>query len=475
MRTRIIILGLTAVLLSGCSMAPDYARPTLPVENAWPQGNAAGQQAATDTGAFTADMDWRQFLRDPAMCRLVETGLENNRDLRVAVLNIEKARAQYRIQRADRLPTVNADAGSTQQRTPASLSGTGSGVTSHSYAVGLGVSSFELDLFGRVKSLSDEALETFLATTEARRGTYISLVAEISSDYLGLVADRERLKLDRETMDSHGRTLALTRRLYEEGQATELDVRQAEASLATARAQEAASRTQVGQDENALRLALGAALPADLQTPDTLGDVVEPEDVRAGLPSELLARRPDILQAEHQLKAANADIGAARANFFPKISLTGSLGTSSDELSGLFETASRTWTFAPQLVLPLFDFGRNQATLDASKASRDIAVAQYEKSVQTAFREVSDALAVRATIQERIAALEDSVRASRRSLELSQKRFADGTDSFLPVLVAQRTLYNAQTALLTLRLSRLNNLLTFYKALGGGWDAAAGS
>ncbi|EPR38723.1 RND efflux system, outer membrane lipoprotein, NodT family [Desulfovibrio sp. X2] len=469
MRRSILILGLAAALMGGCSMAPDYKRPDLPVQNAWPQGTVSLGATRANGATPAAELDWRDFLPDEAMRELVRVGLENNRDLRVAILNIEKSRAQYRIQRADRLPTVNAEGGTTQQRLPHDLSSTGQAQTTREYYADLGVSSFELDIFGRVKSLSDEALETYLATEEARRSTHISLVAELASDYLTLVAERERLAIVHDTVSSRSKSYDLTRHLFEAGQTTELDLRQAEASLETARAQEAATRTAVAQAENALRLALGAPLPKDIVVPDTLDKVVEPKDVPPGLPSDLLERRPDILQAEHQLKAANADIGAARANFFPKITITGTFGTASHELDGLFDANSQAWTFAPRAVLPIFDFGRNMATLEVSKASRSIAVAQYEKSIQTAFREVSDALAVRANLQERMAAQEKAVAADKRSLYLSEKRYSAGIDSFLPVLTAQRSLFASQLTFLSLRLERMNNLLTLYKTLGGGW------
>ncbi|WP_449242170.1 efflux transporter outer membrane subunit [Desulfovibrio sp.] len=470
MRMRILILAALAALLGGCmTMAPDYERPAAPVDTAWPEGAAAQGATLAQGSTAAADLDWKEFLQDPDTRTLVGIGLANNRDLRVAVLNIQKAQAQYRIQRADRLPTLNAEAGTTQQRFPDDLSSSGRATTSRQYSVGLGVSAFELDLFGRVKSLSDEALEKYLATEEARKSTHISLVAEISGDYAALVAERERLTLAKETLESRRQTHELTRRLFEFGAATELDLRQSETALESSRVQAAAATSRVALAENALRLALGHPLPSTLPPAANLDQVAEPRDIPAGLPSDLITRRPDILAAEHELKAANADIGAARANFFPRISLTGSFGTASHELNGLFGSGSQTWLFAPSLVLPLFDTGRNMATLEVSKVNREIAVAQYEKSIQSAFREVADALAQRATLDERLEAQKKVVAAARASLNLSEMRFRGGVDSFLPVLDAQRTLYQAQQDLIDLRLARMNNLFTLYKTLGGGW------
>lgn len=470
MRARILILAALTALLGGCmTMAPDYERPAAPVEAAWPEGAAAQGATLTQGSTAAADLDWREFLQDSDTRTLVQIGLANNRDLRVATLNIQKAQAQYRIQRADRLPTLNAEAGSAQQRFPADLSSSGRATTSRQYSVGLGVSAFELDLFGRVKSLSDEALEKYLATEEARKSAHISLVAEIAGDYAALVAERERLRLNRETVENRRQTYDLTRKLFDFGAATELDLRQAETGLESARVQASASVSRVALAENALRLALGQPLPSTLPPAANLDQVAEPRDIPAGLPSDLIARRPDILAAEHELKAANADIGAARANFFPRISLTGSFGTASHQLNGLFDSGSQAWLFAPSLVLPLFDTGRNIATLEVSKVNRDIAVAQYEKSIQTAFREVADALSQRATLDERLLSQKKVVEAAQASLNLSEMRFRGGVDSFLPVLDAQRTLYLAQQDLVDLRLARMTNLLTLYKTLGGGW------
>jgi multidrug efflux system outer membrane protein len=353
------------------------------------------------------------------------------------------------------------------QRIPASLSATGQSVTSHQYTVGLGFSSYEIDLFGRVRSLKDEALEQFFATSEARRSLQISLVAEVASDYLTLAADKEHLKIAQETFESQQASYNLINSRFKAGASSELDLRQAETSVDSARVDIASYTSQVAQDENALALVIGSPVPEDL-LPDKLGPVTALKDLSAGLPSEVLQRRPDIMQAEHLLKAANADIGAARAAFFPRITLTGSLGLSSNELSGLFDGGSGIWSFAPQITLPIFDAGRNRANLKVSVVDRKIFLAQYEKTIQSAFREVSDALAQRGTLGAQLEAQRSLTDATDATYRLSQARYSRGISSYLDVLDSQRSLYSAQQGLIAVRLARLTNLATLYKVLGGG-------
>jgi outer membrane protein, multidrug efflux system len=340
------------------------------------------------------------------------------------------------------------------------------------YNIHLGISSWELDLFGRIRSLKDKALEQYLATEQAHRSTQISLIAQVANTYLTLAAYRESLKLAQDTLKTQQTSYNLIQRRYDVGTSSEIDLRQAQISVDAARVDIARYTGQVAQEENTLNLLVGLSLPTEL-LPDDLGAVALMKDITASVPSEVLQRRPDILQAEHQLKAANANIGAARANFFPRITLTTSIGTTSDELSGLFGSGSGTWIFAPQITLPIFDAGRNQANLKATKADRDIFLAQYEKTIQVAFREVADALAQQGTVGDQLAAQQALVDASAASYRLSEARYLSGIDNHLVVLDAQRSLYGAQQGLIGVRLARLTNLLTLYKVLGGGVDYAA--
>jgi outer membrane protein, multidrug efflux system len=451
-----------ALLLAGCvNLAPAYERPAAPVPASYPEAKA--------DGAALADIAWQDFFADAKLRGLIELALANNRDLRVAILTIEQYRAQYRIQDASTLPTINASGSGTSSRTPASLSGTGTAVTSHQYSATLGISAYELDLFGRVRNLSDQALEEYLATEQARRSTQISLVAEVASAYLTWAADLERLALARDTLRSQSESYALTKRRFELGSATALTLRQQQTSVDSARVDVASYTGQVAKDRNALALLLGVPVP-DEMAPQTLGDQLNAlPELPAGLPSDLLLRRPDLLESEHELKAATANIGAARAAFYPSISLTASAGSSSAELSKLFKSGSKSWSFVPQISLPIFDGGSNRANLDSAIAARDIAVAQYEKAIQTAFREVADALTQRSALRDQLEAQSSLVEASGEAFKLSDARFTRGVDSYLDVLDAQRSLYSAQQTLISTRLSRLSNDITLYKVLGGGW------
>ena len=464
--------ALTAALLAGgCSLMPAYQRPASPVPEAYP----ATQAPAAEGTQAAANIDWHDFYADPKLRQVVELALANNRDLRVAVLNIESARATYRIQRADLFPRIAASGSGTAQRTPAALSQTGQATVSHQYSAGIGFSSYELDLFGRVRSLNEQALQSYYATEAARRSTQISLVAEVANAWLTLAADRERLSLAEETLKSRSESLALTQRRFDLGAASQLTLSQAQSTVDSARADVASYRSQVAQDRNALALLAGTAVP-DALLPERLSDSLNAlPDLPAGVSSQLLERRPDVLEAEANLKAANANIGAARANFFPRISLTASAGSASASLGDLFKSGSGAWSFAPSISLPLFDAGANRATLKGAEVSRDIKVAQYEKAVQTAFREVADALAARSELGNQLDAQTSFVRSTSQSLELSQARYTRGVDSYLEVLDAQRSLYSAQQSLIATRLSRLANSVTLYKVLGGGWKAGTSS
>ncbi|WP_159876746.1 AdeC/AdeK/OprM family multidrug efflux complex outer membrane factor [Aquitalea denitrificans] len=468
---KIFSLSILASALAGCSLIPVYQQPASPVAAQWPTGPAYQGVPADKAGSTAAQqLAWQQFFTDPAMQQLIRLTLENNRDLRVAALNIETARAQYQITKADLFPSISASGSGTNQRVSANSSTTGSAYISHSYSAGIGFSAYELDVFGRLSSLKQQALENYFSLEETRRSTQISLVAEVANAYLTLLADRQHLKVADETVKSQQASLELTRRKLEVGAATELDLSDAETTVQSALSDQAGYVSQVAQDENALTLLVGAAVPDDILKGGTLSTQGKLADLPAGLPSELLQRRPDVQAAEHDLKAANANIGAARAKFFPSISLTASAGASSSNLSDLFKAGSGAWSFSPSINLPIFNAGSLSANLESAKVARDITVAKYEKAIQTAFREVSDALAVRGTVGTQLRAQQALVNSSQRSLQLSEARFKVGVDSYLTLLVAQRTLYSAQQNLISTQLSQASNLVTLYKVLGGGWQ-----
>ncbi|MBT0652422.1 AdeC/AdeK/OprM family multidrug efflux complex outer membrane factor [Geomobilimonas luticola] len=458
----------TLLLFTGCTMAPGYTRPEPPVPANWPGGPAYTTETGTSAQKPVADIPWRDFFVEPRLQKVIDLALANNRDLRVAILNIERTRAQYQIQRSDLVPHVDANAAATLQRLSEDFSGKGVPVNIHQYTVGLGVSSYELDLFGRVRSLKDQALEQYLATEQAQRSVQISLVSQVATTWLALAADRERLNLAKETLAAQQESLKLTRSRFEAGVSSALDLNQAQTSVDTARVDIARYTTLVAQDENALNLVVGSPVPTDL-IPGSISEAITAmKDVAPGLPSDVMLNRPDILQAENLLKGANANIGAARAAFFPRITLVSSVGFGSDDLGGLFTSDSFVWKFAPQISLPIFDGGSNRAKLKVSEVDRDIAVAQYEKAIQTAFREVADSLAQRGTIDDQLAAQQSLTDATSESYKLSQARYEKGVDSYLQVLDAQRALYGAQQNLIGVRLTRLANQVTLYKVLGGG-------
>ncbi len=471
MTKSLLSLAVAAFVLGGCSLIPDYQQPAAPVAAQYPQGPAYNPAQAADIAA--AEQGWRHFFNDPALQQLIQASLQNNRDLRVAALNIEAYRAQYRIQRADLFPAISADASGTRQRTPADLSQSGRANISSQYSATLGVSSYELDLFGRVRSLSEQALETYFSSEEARRSTQISLVASVANAYFTWQADQALLKLTQETLQAFEQSLKLTSRSAEVGVSSALDLAQARTSVESARVSLATYQRQVAQDQNNLVLLLGTGLPDNLAKPQPL-DAELLASLPAGLPSDLLTRRPDILEAEHALKASNANIGAARAAFFPSITLTANAGTSSSDLSGLFNAGSGSWLFTPSISLPIFNAGNLRASLDYSKIQKDINVANYEKAIQTAFQEVSDGLAARKTYVDQLQAQRDSVQANQDYYRLAERRYRIGVDSNLTFLDAQRSLFSAQQSQITDRLSQLTSEVNLYKALGGGWYERTG-
>jgi multidrug efflux system outer membrane protein len=463
------LLVAIVVSMAGCSLQPVYERPAAPVDAAYPTGEAykAPDVKADSAAPPAVDTGWRDFLTDPRLQRLVEIALANNRDLRVAALNVAQMQAQYRIQRAAQFPQVSAFAGSTSSRTPASVSPTHSVDVTHDYSVGASVA-WELDFFGRLQSLKDQALQQYFATAQARKAFEILLVAEVADEYLTLLADDDLIAVTQKTLDSAQASYQLTLVQLQNGIGTDLAASQAESVVEQAKTNYAAQDRARAQTENALVLLLGQPLPADLPAPVALGAQTL-ADIPADLPSDLLTRRPDIKQAEATLRGANANIGAARAAFFPSIRLTGSVGTESAALAGLFKGGSLAWSFLPSITLPIFNAGQLKAELDVATVQKDIDIAQYEKAIQTAFREVADGLAARGTYDDEVAALERYTQAEQRSLDLSELRFHNGVDTYLNVLTAQTALYDAQLTQVSVRLARLTNLVDLYRSLGGGW------
>lgn len=451
-----------AIALGGCSLAPHYERPEAPVAADWQVADANGTRAQA--------LDWQTFIVDADLRRAVDTALNNNRSLRQALLDIEAARAQYRIQRADRLPSLNANASGNRQRLPADQSQTGRSEVTSVYQVGLGLAEYEVDLFGRVRNLSESALETYLATEEATRATQISLIAEVIQAYLTRDGALRRKALVEQTLDSRLASLELVSRRREVGAATALDYQEAVGLAEQAKAERESTERQLRQADNALALLLGTP-DAGRLLPSTLRDeLMVLQDITPGTSSELIERRPDILASEHRLKARNADIGAARAAFFPRITLTGSVGSSSTELSGLFEGGSRAWSFAPTLSLPIFAGGRNRANLDLAEVRQDAAVADYEGTIQTAFREVADALAATDTLRREETARRALAESSRAAEALAEARYRGGVDDHLRYLDAQRSSFNDQTTLIQISTDRQLALADLFRALGGGWQ-----
>ena len=462
-------LILIVLALAGCTLAPKYHRPAAAISPAWPKVPGPGAILTNTAAIPAADIGWREFFRDPRLQQLIELALTNNPDLRVAMLNVEQTRALYRVQRNALVPTVDVNANGSRQRIAYGFAGTGGGTTFNQFNVNLGVASYELDLFGRVRSLKKQALETYFASEEARKGAQIALVAEVGAACLTERELTEQLAVARQTFTAVQASCELTKRSYEAGVVSELDLRTAESQMQTAREDVASHEQQLAQAENYLVLLVGRPLPDDPYPPQPFNPEICLSDIPAGLPSDLLQRRPDILEAEHQLEAANANIGAARAAFYPTITLTGSAGTASTALESLFAPGSQAWNFSPQIQWPIFAAGTAWAELQAAKAGKLIEVANYEKAIQTAFREVADSLAVRATVEVQLDAGEALVNAEQRRYELADARFRQGVDNYLVVLSAQQDLYNARQNLIQSQYSRLFNLINLYQALGGGW------
>ena len=461
----LVTLSLAAVL-TACTMAPRYQRPAAPVPAAY-----ENIEVTTPAAAIPAsEIGWKEFFPDADLQALIAAALENNRDLRIATLNVEAARAQYRIQRADLVPSLNAEGTANNQRTPADLSPTGQSELTRAYSAGVGMPSFELDLFGRVRSLRKAALEDYFAIEENRTAAQLLLVSEVANSWLTLISDRELLRLAEETRDSQKHSFDLTELRFKQGVSSEIDLHRAEQTWREAEVDIAQQTRRVTQDRNALALLVGGPLPPGTAA-GTQGVVAQTfaKELPAGLPADLLARRPDVRAAEHALLAANANIGAARAAFFPSISLTGFYGNASSDLSALFQSGHTSWSFVPQVNIPIFAGGANLAQLDLANVRKRIEIARYEQSIQVAFREVADALIARSTLEDQLRAQEALTHAAESSYRLADMRYRGGVDSYLGALIAQRDMYDAQRALIVTRLAGAVNLVQLYQSLGGGW------
>ncbi|HOW35195.1 MAG TPA: efflux transporter outer membrane subunit [Candidatus Omnitrophota bacterium] len=463
-RKQIILIAGTILFLSGCTMIPKYTRPQSPVPATLPTGEAYKDDRSAHEGVLSAEgLKWQNVFPDEKLQKVIEISLLCNRDLRLAALNVEQARALYGVQRAELFPSVSATGARSKQR--AYVATTGKTMVVEQYSVDLGITAWEVDFFGRIRSLKEQALQEYLSTEQAQRNAQNALISEVGRVYLTLAADRENLKLAQSTLEAQQGVHDVIRLRYDHGVATEIDLRRSKSQVDKAKGDIARYTQWVAQDENALNLLAGSPVPEELLPSDLTG-VTPPKDISPGLSSDVLLRRPDILAAEHDLKAAYAFIGAARAAFFPQISLTTAIGTASSELSGLFKAGSSTWNFSPQTSMPIFD-ARTWAAYRVSKAAREIALTQYEKTIQVAFKEVADVLAVLGTVDDQLAAQEAVVDSAKKVYELSQQRYNQGIDGYLSVWDAQRSLYAAQQSLTYLHLSRLVHQVRLFAVLGG--------
>jgi len=468
--TRLAFVTALTLVLAACSLAPRYARPPAPIPMSFPTFGAAADTSTASAGTVAADLGWRDFFRDPRLLALIDLALENNRDMRIATQRVQEARAMFGIAQSDQYPAFGVGATGQITRNPSDLRAGGSPSVARVYQAGLGMTAFELDFFGRVRNLSEAAYQQYLSTQEAQRTVQLNLVAQVSEAYFNLRLSEQMAELMQRTLTARQNTYDLIAQQFQAGVASDLDVQQALGQLETVRADQAAIARTHAQAGHALQWLLGMPLPDDLPVASAFGRDQLLAHVPPGLPSDLLTRRPDILSAEHGLRAANANIGAARAAFFPNISITGLLGFASPQLGGLFGSGNRFWQFSPQLQTPLFSGGVS-GNLDVAQARQHIAVAQYEQTIQTAFREVADALAGETTYAQQLSALRDLLRASAEALRLAKLRYETGIDSFLQVQTAEVNLYGVQQSMLTVGMNALMNRVSLYKALGGGWYA----
>ena len=469
MNRRVVSALAVAGIVVGCTLTPEFKRPQTAIDSTW-RGAASNSVALPENGTTAAGLGWNDFFSDPRLRSLIRLALENNRDLKVATLLIEQQRAQYRIQRSALFPSVEGDASRLRQRTSGAVSDFNGGTILSVYSANLSAS-YELDLFGRVRSLKREALEQYLATEEARRSVHLALVSEVATEYLTQLRLREAKAVANRTLETVQTSLDLIRKRFDAGAATELELRTAEGQVQTVKVNAAAFLQQLAESENALVVLIGQPLPADLPAGIPFAEQRLLGPLPAGIPSEVLQRRPDVLAAEHTLKAAQANIGAARAAFFPRIFLTASGGTASAKLSDLFTGPSETWSFMPQVTVPIFDFGGTRARLAASKVGSEMEMVRYQKSIQTAFREVADALATRSILDDKVRAQELLLESQKKRFELTEARYRQGVDSYVDVLLAQQDLYAAQQNLLQFQAARLLNGIALYRSLGGGWKS----
>ncbi len=466
MKRKSFFVSFLSALLAGCSMSPKYERPEPPVSDSW----SAATPQTNGTNIATADIPWREFFDDPRLQDLIQIALENNRDLRIAALRVEQSRAQYRIQRAALYQAAEGNASYTRQKFSGAATTFGGGSILSTYSVDVGAA-YELDLFGRVRSLKREALEQYFASDEARKSVEIALVSQVAAEYLTQARLREAKAIANRTLQAVQKSYDLIKRRFEVGAASELDLRTAEGQVQAVRVSSANFLQLLVESENELVMLVGQPLPPDLPPGKDFNQQQLLTDLPPGLPSDLLERRPDILAAEHTLKAANADIGAARAAFFPRILLTGSAGTASAKLSDLFTGPSETWNLSPQITVPIFDLGSTRGKLAVSKVQKEIEIANYEKTIQNAFREVADALALRSILDERLKAQELLLNAQQKRFDLTTARYRQGVDNYLDVLLAQQDLYSAEQNLLQFQIARLLNAVALYRSLGGGWKS----
>ncbi len=461
MKVKLISTSVTALMLSACNMAPDIEQRELPVAQ-----NYHIQGMSGDINA----LNWQSFFSNDQLQQLIALTLENNKDIKTAALNVQQVRAMYQIEDAVLYPSIDLDASGTRQRLPADLSSTGEATISESYSATVGLASYEIDLWGKVRNQSEAALQDLYTAEYNLTNVQISLIAELVSAWLNYATDKALLELANETLKSQQQSLELTRKTFALGAASQLTLSQLESTVATAKVDIANYQRLLKRDKNALDFLVGKSVTKALLPAQRVDEVLNLPEVPVGLPSDLLTQRPDIKAAEHQLLAANANIGVAKAAFYPSISLTANAGTASAELSNLFDAGSGTWSFVPSINLPIFNMGRNQANLDVAKAQQEMALTSYEQTIQNAFKEVSDALADREGYKQQLAALNDLYQSNELSFTLSEARFQKGADSYLQVLDAQRNWYSAGQQLILGKQTYLASQINLYKALGGGWN-----
>ena len=453
--------AIALLVLSGCQLAPEQKDLALPVSDAYASGT---EQSAAQ------QLNWQQFFNDEKLQTLITQSLEHNKDMQIAVLNVQRVRGLYQIEDSALYPSLDLNASGTRQRLPADLSGTGDAAISSQYSATVGITSYELDIWGKVRNQSKQALQNLYSTELSQYSTQVSLVAELANAWLNYAADQQLLKLAQDTLTSQQESLSLTQKSFDLGAASKITLEQLRSTVATAKVDIATYKRLLQRDKNALDLLVGKPVASDLLPSKSLDSLLSLPAIPVGLPSDLLTQRPDIKAAEHLLLAANANIGIARAAFYPSISLTANAGTASSDLSDLFDAGSGTWSFVPSVSLPIFNMGRNQARLDVAQADQEIALVTYQQKIQQAFREVSDALADRQGYQEQLDALDMLLKSRQSTFDLSQARYDNGADSYLQVLDAQRTWYSAQQQNIVGQQALLASKISLYKVVGGGWD-----